>query len=482
MSTANGSGRAPGGHFAGRTLTELALDLRAGSTTSVELTRQALDAIARLDSQLNAFITVDPDGAMAAARQADAELARGVDRGPLHGLPSGVKDVIMVKGLPATMGSRHFAGYVPDADAACVTLLREAGGVIVGKTNTHEFAYGPTGDRSAAGPSLNPRDTSRMPGGSSSGSAVAVAAGMVPFALGTDTGGSVRIPAALCGVSGFKPSYGTLPADGVFPLSKTLDHVGLLAGDAESCLVAYRALVPGGSRPRAVRADAAQHRPERPAGGRPRAAWLDPATLFPCDPRVAHTARQALEARTGPVEELRLSPQDADALREAFVSIQSHEVIEVHAGRLADDPGLFDAEVLGRLRAAATVPARRYAPAMRTRNRLIETIGGLFGHHDVLATPTVPITAPLLGRRELDLNGTPVAVRDALLSLTSPWNVLGLPALSVAAGTVDGLPVGLQLVCRPGSEHLLFQAATLHTPREKARTGRRPAAGTPARP
>ncbi|GAA2265011.1 amidase [Nonomuraea roseoviolacea subsp. roseoviolacea] len=359
----------------------------------------------------------------------------------------------MVKGLPATMGSRHFAGHVSDADAACVTLLREAGAVIVGMTNTHEFAYGPTGDRSAAGPARNPRDTTRMPGGSSSGSAVAVAAGMVPLALGTDTGGSVRIPAALSGATGFKPAYGALPADGVFPLSKTLDHVGLLARDAQDCLVAYRALVPGHRQPRSA----------PPGAGRPRVAWFDPGAVFPCDPRVVRTTRQVLEAAAGPVPERRLSRRDADDLHETFVSIQSHEVIEVHAGRMAQAPGLFDDEVLERLRAAATVPARRYARAMRARTRLAEAVRLLFGHDDVLAMPTVPITAPELGRRELDVNGTPVAVRDALLALTSPWNVLGLPALSIAAGTVDGLPVGLQLVCRPGREHLLFQTAALCT-------------------
>ncbi|MGW4799748.1 amidase, partial [Nonomuraea sp. NPDC004297] len=210
----------PPGPFTGRTLSDLARDLRDGRVTSVVLVERALGAVAALDPALNAFVTVDAAGALAAARRADEELAAGADRGPLHGLPVAVKDLIMVAGLPATMGSRHFANHVPGSDAVCVTRLREAGAVILGKTTTHEFAYGPTGDRSANGPSRNPRDPARMSGGSSGGSAAAVAAGIVPLAIGTDTGGSVRIPAALCGIAGFKPAYGAIPAGGVFPLGR----------------------------------------------------------------------------------------------------------------------------------------------------------------------------------------------------------------------------------------------------------------------
>jgi aspartyl-tRNA(Asn)/glutamyl-tRNA(Gln) amidotransferase subunit A len=440
------------GYFAGRTFSELAEDLRAGRTTSVELTRHALDAVAALDPLLNAFVTVDAGGALAAAGHADGELARGIDRGPLHGLPAGVKDVIMVAGLPATMGSWHFADYVADTDAASVTRLRQAGAVILGKTTTHEFAYGPTGDRSAAGPSLNPRDASRMSGGSSGGSAVAVAAGMVPLALGTDTGGSSRVPAALCGIAGFKPAYGEIPLDGVFPLARSLDHVGVLAGQSQDCLLAYRALIAPGTGRGAPDTGLAR-------AGRPGVAWLDPAALFPCDPRVIHSARQALGPMTGAVSEHRLSAKDAGDLGETFTAIQSREVVAVHADRMAKRPSLFDGEVLQRLRAAATISQRRYVRALETRTRLADTVGALFEHHDVLALPTVPVTAPSLGCRQLDVGGTLVTVREALLALTSPWNVLGLPALSIPAGAVDGLPVGLQLICRPGHEQQLFRTA-----------------------
>lgn len=430
------------GPFTGRDIAGLAQELRDGRTTSLTLTEQAIGAVAVLDPVLNAFVTVDAAGALEQARRADEELAGGTDRGPLHGIPVAVKDLIMVAGVPATMGSRHFATYVPDADAECVARLRRAGAVIVGKTTTHEFAYGPTGDRSATGPSRNPWDPARMTGGSSGGSAAAVAAGIVPLAVGTDTGGSVRIPAALCGIAGFKPAYGVIPSDGVFPLSRSLDHVGVLAGGAADCLIAYRCLA--GDVPEA---------PGAPGAGR--VAWLDPAGLFDGDPRVV----DAVRAVAGAMEQVRMPEGAAEELRETYTIIQSCEAVAVHADRLARAPELFDPEVLQRLRAASELPGWRYVRAMEAKERLAEVTDTLFERHDVLALPAVPITAPPLDQREIELEGRTVAVRAALLALTSPWNVLGLPALTVPAGTVDGLPVGLQLLCRPGHEPLLFETA-----------------------
>jgi aspartyl-tRNA(Asn)/glutamyl-tRNA(Gln) amidotransferase subunit A len=415
-----------GGFFTGRTLADLGKALRSGEETAQGLVAKVLESV---DPDLNAFVTLDAEGAEAAAERAGQELASGVDRGPLHGIPVAVKDIIDVAGLPTGMGSAHFDGYVAEDDAACVTMLRDAGAVIVGKTGTQEFAFGATGDVSASGPVRNPHDRARMAGGSSSGSAAAVAAGTVPLALGTDTGGSVRIPSAFCGIAGFKPAHGSIPADGVFPLSRSLDHVGVLAASAADCRIAYRALTG----------------PVDETVPRGRVAWIEPPAA---DPDVVRTVRSLFP--DAPAE-----PLDFAGLREVFIAIEFSEAYDVHAERIAEAPGLYQPATLGRLEESGRMPGWRLVRALRERDRYAREIAGLLERYDYLAMPTMPITAPQLGATEVEFG----PLTALLVSLTSPWNVLGLPALSVPAGTVRGLPVGAQLVTGRGAESILFDAA-----------------------
>jgi aspartyl-tRNA(Asn)/glutamyl-tRNA(Gln) amidotransferase subunit A len=446
----------PRGFFAGRTITGLGHDMSTGSLSAAELVDHALDSIASLDQALNAFVTVDAEAARLAARQADAERAAGVHRGPLHGIPVAVKDIIETAGMATRMGSAHFADHVPDQDATCVRRLREAGAIIVGKTTTHEFAYGPTGDRSHSGPSRNPHDPARMTGGSSGGSAAAVAAGMVPLAVGTDTGGSVRIPAALCGVVGFKPAHGAVPMDGVFPLASSLDHVGVLAGTAEDCGLAFGVLSGRTAAHPAGDVDSLSGRTAaHPAGDvdSPRVAWLVSDAPALADPAVSELVRAAFPGS----DEIELS--GVAELYRVYAAIQGSEAYAVHADRVARSPQLFDHEVLDRLHLAGAIPGWRYVRAVESRARFRRRAAELLDRYDLLALPTVAVLAPPIGARDLDIGGARVPVRDTLLTLTSPWNLAGLPALSVPAGAIDGLPVGAQLVCAAGREDTLFAYA-----------------------
>ncbi len=437
------------GFFAGHTVADLAGDLRSGRRSPVELVDHALAAAARLAPSLNAFVTIDERGARAAARRAGEELAAGTDRGPLHGIPVAVKDLVDTAGLRTTMGSRHFADRVPDRDAGCVRRLREAGAIIVGKTLTHEFAYGPTGDSAATGPARNPYRPDAMAGGSSAGSAAAVAAGIVPLAVGTDTGGSVRIPAACCGVVGLRPTYGAVPVDGVFPLSPTLDAVGPIARTVADCLLLWRVLAGTGA--------------TEPAPAAPRIGWVVPETFHPADTAVTRAARE-LAGGAGDV-----AVPMAGALLAAYRVIQSSEAYAIHAERVATAPGLFRDDVLARLRVAEQVRGWEYVRAREDQRRATAAVTALFDDHDVLALPTVPVTAPPVGARRGRLDGLDIDIRAALLSLTSPWSVAGLPALSVPSGLVDGLPAGLQLVARPGGEELLCAVARRLAPGQPPR-------------
>jgi aspartyl-tRNA(Asn)/glutamyl-tRNA(Gln) amidotransferase subunit A len=437
----------PGGPFTGVPLAELGRRLRTGATDPVELLDRALAAIDATQPALNAFVTVDAGGARAVAARRRDELARGADHGPLHGIPVAVKDIIDTAGLTTTMGSRHFATHIPRRDAEVVARLRAAGAVIVGKTTTHEFAYGPTGDRAAGGPAANPRDPGRMAGGSSAGSAAAVAAGLVPLALGTDTGGSVRIPAALCGVVGLRPSFGRVATTGVFPLSWSLDTVGPLAGSVADARVGWGVLT--GARAADVGRPVSGLRLGVPTDG-----WFDRVDAgvgAAVEELVRRLAARGATIRPVPVP-------DAADLAHVYQAVQSAEAVSIHHERMADAPGLFEPETLDLLHAAAEVPAWDYARSLRRLGQLRARAVHRLADLDALVLPTVPIRAPLLGEREGDPGIGWPSVRAALLAFTTPWSVLGLPAVSVPLAA-SGLPVGAQLVGLPGGDEELLDVA-----------------------
>ena len=439
------------GFYSGVSLQELGRRLRIGEFTSVELVRKSLEAYELINPLVNAFTFVATDLAYEAASMADKELAAGIDRGPLHGIPVAVKDNIFTARIPTTMGSAHYKGYIPDNDAECVQRLKSAGAVILGKTTTHEFAFGPTGDCAAQGPTLNPWDTSRMAGGSSCGSAVAVASGIVPIAIGTDTGGSIRIPAALTGVVGFKPSIGRISTEGVFPLSKTLDHVGILANSVEDVALVLREI---SSEKKTSDSDVRVEPEELKLG------WVSPETFTLTDPVVIDSVFQCADALSGgKISGASDVVKLAGELRRAFGLIQKSEAYEVHSERVLYHPELYQIEVLERLLAAQSVKGWEYVQAMHIRQSLQQSMLKIFQEFDLLVMPTVPILAPKLYKRALEISGSSVHVRDALLSLTSPWNLLGLPAISIPCGLVEGLPIGLQLIAPLGKDDYLLEIA-----------------------
>jgi aspartyl-tRNA(Asn)/glutamyl-tRNA(Gln) amidotransferase subunit A len=420
------------------TAAEQARALRRGEASASQLAEAALRRTRALNPSLNAFALIDDDGARAAARQADERLAAGIDLGPLHGIPVAVKDLIDIAGLPTTCGSATSFGGLATEDAEVVRRLREAGAVIIGKTTLHEFAYGATGDRSVHGASRNPVDPRRMSGGSSGGSAVAVAAGMVSLALGTDTAGSVRVPAALCGVVGFKPAFDAVSSKGVYPLAPTLDHVGLFAATAEDARTAYQAI---------------SDRAVDESAGDLSIGWIPPNAIALTDPRIEELTRQFVS--TADVVDW-TGRRD---LFEVFSTLQGREAFLVHSHHFDADADLIDPEVFARLAKGRGITERQYAEAEESRQELSVLVDGLLSTYDVLALPTVPVVAPEVNARRVAVGGVELEVRAALLSLTSPWNLTGSPAISVPAGQLDGLPIAVQLVTAPGREALLFAAA-----------------------
>jgi aspartyl-tRNA(Asn)/glutamyl-tRNA(Gln) amidotransferase subunit A len=439
---------------------------RQRKLSPVELTGQVLARIEKLNPALNVYLTVSGESALREAARAEAELfgkSRGKkrDRGPLHGIPISLKDNIYTKDIRTTGGSKILRDFVPLHDAAVVTALRQAGAVLLGKTNLHEFAYGVTTDNPHFGPARNPWDRQRIPGGSSGGSAAALAAGLGYGSMGTDTGGSIRIPAALCGVVGLKPGLGRVSAREVIPLSPTLDFVGPLARTAEDAALLLEAVLVRGAREgQSVFGPMSSSRGRRPCLGIPRDFFLE---VLDREVEAAYeTALRLLQKHGAKTKEVSL-PQMQET-EEAGNQIAWAEAALYHqqAGwypRHAEDYG---EDVRVRLEMGTKVTAVSYLRAMEFREKFKSAFHEALAEKeiDALVVPTTPIAAPLIGEESVTVKGTKQSARALLLRLNRPANLAGVPAISVPCGrTRGGLPLGLQFMGARNAEPLLLEIA-----------------------
>jgi aspartyl-tRNA(Asn)/glutamyl-tRNA(Gln) amidotransferase subunit A len=444
------------------TISELAPRLRAREISPVEVTRACLDRIEALNPALNTFITVMADSALAEARTSEAEILRGEWRGPLHGIPIALKDLIDTAGVRTTSASALHKDRVPTEDAEVVRRLRNAGAVIVGKNNLHEFAYGGSSLVSYFGDVHNPWDHARISGGSSGGSAAAVTAGLAYAAIGTDTAGSIREPAALCGCVGLKPTYGRVPSRGVTPLSFSLDHVGPLATTVADAAIVLQAIV--------LQAIAGYDSADLTTPNIPVADYVgalrEDAKLLrvgvlreyffdDLDPEVAAAMEHALKGIETLVAEMKEVKLDVPADR----TLQAAESYAYHAENAAKSPELYQPETLRRIRSGEAITATQYIKSRRELDEARRSIAHVFADVDLLVTPTMPMPAPAIA----DLRANPEALRPAELKLlrnTRPFNVWGLPAISIPCGfTPSGLPIGLQIAGPPWREDLVLRLA-----------------------
>lgn len=430
-------------------LTGAAALLRAGEVSPVDLVRACLGRIEAQNPVLNAFITVTAESALREARAAESEIRRGGWRGPLHGIPVAIKDMIDTAGVRTTAASAVYLDRIPAADAAVVSRLRRAGAILLGKLNMQEFAIGGSSVPSHFGPVRNPWDASRIAGGSSGGSAAAVAAGLCFAALGTDTGGSVRQPAALCGVVGLKPTYGRVSNLGVLPLAPSLDHVGPLARGVEDCAAVLEAIA--GYERRDVSSERRRLKlrpwPGSAKGlriGVPRAFFYE--GLHPAVHGAVEAALATLSGLGARIEEV---PLEVSTDRTVFQA----ETHASHAELIAERHDRYLPETLAKLRRGAAVETAAY---IRARLRLAEmrrNIAEIFTKVDLLATPTVPVPAPRLADYPGTIDQVLAWEASSILRNTRPFNSLAIPTVSVPCGsTDDGLPIGLQIAAGPWQE------------------------------
>jgi aspartyl-tRNA(Asn)/glutamyl-tRNA(Gln) amidotransferase subunit A len=433
------------------TIQEFAAKLRAGTVSSSEIVDGCLARIEADNQSTNAFILILAGEARRQAREADRELAAGRDRGPLHGVPLSIKDLMDVRGTETTAASRVRSGPVAERDAPCVANLRAAGAVFVGKTNLHEYALGTTSGDSAFGAVHHPLDVTRSPGGSSGGSAVSIAAGMALATVGTDTGGSIRIPAACCGIVGLKPSLGEVSTEGVVPLSTTFDHVGPLAASVADAWTVFRVLA-GDLTPQPLP-------PAVPSAFRlavPRRYFCE---LLDDDVRARFEgALDAFRSAGVGIREIRIP--HTDTIASVYTRISLREAAAFHAATLNAVPERYTPPVRQRLEMGREIQQEDYMLALAGREQLRRDVDAALLDCDALTLPTLPIPAPKIGAELVQVGASQQPLRTVMLRLTQLFNITGHPAISIPCGlTSEGMPCGLQLVGRRAQTAKLMQIA-----------------------
>lgn len=432
-----------------RSVVDFARALRAGQTTSRELASDFLERREKIDQALGSFVVVDGERLLAEADAADELLTKGIDLGPLHGIPVGIKDIINVAGYPTRCGSPLYPITPVDNDADVVANLRRAGALVAGKTTTHELACGVVST-----PASNPYDLNRVPGGSSGGSGAAIAAGLVPIALGSDTGGSIRIPAALCGVVGHKPTYGLVSVRGVEPLSTSLDHLGPLGATAADCAHALTALTGGSTDYSATIGRGVQSM---------RIGVLTDPPFAPMQPDVAEAFHQSVEAlRQLGAECIPLKIDSLQHTLAAEFGIIPLEAFDYHASSLRDRPEQIDPGIRSLLIAGATIPGSIYRRAAKARVMIARSIIEAMNTHllDALLSPTLPATASTKSDQNLTYGDVVEHISVSFVRTTAPFNLSGQPTVSVPCGLDrQGLPIGIQFATRAGQDGLALQIA-----------------------
>jgi aspartyl-tRNA(Asn)/glutamyl-tRNA(Gln) amidotransferase subunit A len=437
--------------------------IKKREVSPVEVVKAHLARVEALEPALNSFITLLPEQAMEEAEAAEREIQSGRYRGPLHGIPVGLKDLFYVKGVRNTSGSKIFDRFIPDFDATLISRLKEAGVILLGKLNLHQFAYGATGENPDYGHMHNPWNPERITGGSSGGSASATASGQCTFSLGTDTGGSIRIPSALCGLVGLKPTYGRLSRYGITVLSWSQDHAGPMARTVEDCAMAMNALAGYDSNdPSSARVSVPNF--ARALTGNIRGLKVGvPKEFFedPIDSEVEDSVRSAVEllGKLGATIDEVSWPMYRPS-RAISSTILMAEATAYHKELILKRGSQLDLQVRLRLEAGFFISGVDYIQAQRARRMFYHESCDLLKKVDLLAGPTVPITACKIGRTKLEIGNTSMAVIPALTQYTRPFDLNGFPAITLPCGfSREGLPIGLQLAGRPFDEETVLRAA-----------------------